>query len=61
MLGTMSLPPVRHADLVPIEPNELTDAMGLIRLEAGRNGISGPTLRENLLEIRSQIPRRAAI
>jgi len=42
-------------NMVPIAPNHLTDAMGLIRLEANQRH-SDPTLREDLLEIRSQIP-----
>ena len=42
-------------DLVPIEPKQLTDALGLVRLEPGDRH-AGPTRRENLLEIRSQIP-----
>ncbi len=42
-------------DLVPIEPNQLTDALGLIHLSPDDRH-SGPTRRENLLEIRSQIP-----
>ena len=42
-------------NLVPIEPNNLTDALGLIRLES-RERHSGPTKRDNLLEVRSEIP-----
>ncbi len=42
-------------DLVPIEPNQLTEALGLVYLSPDDRH-TGPTQRESLLEIRSQIP-----
>lgn len=42
-------------DLIPIEPYRLADALGLVRLDANERH-SEPTQRDNLLEIRSQIP-----
>jgi hypothetical protein len=43
-------------DLVPLEPNRLIEALGLVRL-ASHERHTGPTPRDgNLLEIRSQIP-----
>ena len=42
-------------DLVPIAPGQLVDALGLIRLDPEARH-SGPNARDDLLEIRSQIP-----
>lgn len=43
-------------ELVPLEPNRLVAALGLVRLAEDERH-SGPTLRESdLLEVRSQIP-----
>jgi len=42
-------------DLVPIEPNQLVSALGLVRLD-GNQRHSGPVARDGRWEIRSQIP-----
>jgi hypothetical protein len=41
-------------DLVPIEPSQLTNALGLVRFDTGDRH-SGPTLRDGTIEVRSQI------
>ncbi|MFW6170739.1 MAG: hypothetical protein ACODAD_09635 [Planctomycetota bacterium] len=41
-------------DLIPIEPHRLPDLLGLVRFEGGEQHV-GPTVRDNLLEIRSRI------
>ncbi|MFO7908154.1 MAG: hypothetical protein ACQESR_29710 [Planctomycetota bacterium] len=42
-------------DLIPIEPHRLPETLGLVRFEQTEHH-AGPTLRDNLLEIRSRIP-----
>lgn len=45
--------PVR--ELIPVEPHRLPEALGLVRLDPSASHV-GPTLREDLLEVRSRIP-----